>query len=53
MSVFKDDQTTYTGNVTILGSLNVGGQSRLLTRIDNGGWHSIRCSNTNHQFAWC
>jgi len=25
MSVFKDDQTTYTGNVTILGSLNVSG----------------------------
>ncbi len=25
MSVFKDDMTTYTGNVTVLGSLNVSG----------------------------
>ncbi len=36
MSVFKDDMTTYTGNVTILGSLNIGGALVVTGSITGG-----------------
>ncbi len=37
MSVFKDDQTTYTGNVTVLGSLSVGGNLTVTGTMTVGG----------------